>query len=145
MTFLFFKIHHMYPLHILFLPLYNMYVYVNLFEIKNLACACVNLLSLHFLYVEFEVIWWSCVLFRVSDKILWNGKKTQKTQFQPHCDWDQGLPVVLINVHWFVSLSKRLAQSGENFPKSILTMIYGWENASGSTFIKGKKSKNLPC
>ena len=41
----------------LILPLYNMYVYVNLFEIKNLACACVNLLSLHFLYVEFEVIW----------------------------------------------------------------------------------------
>ena len=33
---------------------------------------------------------------------------TQKTQFQPHCDWDQGLPVVLINVHWFVSLSNKL-------------------------------------
>ena len=70
---------------------------------------------------------------------------TQKTQFQPHCDWDQGLPVVLINVHWFVSLSNRLDQSGENFPKSILTMIYGWENASGSAFIKGKNSKNCPA
>ena len=31
----------------------------------------------------------------------------------------------------------------ENFPKSILT-FYGWENASGSAFIKSKNSKDLP-
>ena len=30
---------------------------------------------------------------------------------------------------------------GENFPTSILTMFYGWRNASGLAFIKGKKSK----
>ena len=30
----------------------------------------------------------------------------------------------------------------DNFPKSGLTMFYGWENASGSAFIEGKNSKN---
>ena len=32
----------------------------------------------------------------------------------------------------------RVDRSGENFTKSILTMLFGWENALGSTFIKGK-------
>ena len=32
-------------------------------------------------------------------------------------------------------------RSEERFPKSILTMFYGWENASGSAFIKHKRQK----
>ena len=35
----------------------------------------------------------------------------------------------------------RSEHSEENFPKSILTMFYGFENASGSVFRKGKNSK----
>ena len=31
----------------------------------------------------------------------------------------------------------------DNFPKSGLTMFYGWENASGSAFIEGKKQDGL--
>ena len=37
----------------------------------------------------------------------------------------------------------RSEHSEENFPKSILKMLYGWENASGLVFIKGKNSKKL--
>ena len=37
----------------------------------------------------------------------------------------------------------RVDRSGENFPKSIPTMLFGWENASGSAFIKGKNFKKI--
>ena len=33
--------------------------------------------------------------------------------------------------------------SGEDFPKSILTMFYVWENASESAFIEGKNSNKI--
>ena len=40
----------------------------------------------------------------------------------------------------------RVDRSGEKSPKSILTMFYGWENASGSAYIKGKNfEKNTPA
>ena len=42
-----------------------------------------------------------------------------------------------------LAMDIRVDQSGENFPKSILTLFYGWENASGSVLIKGKNSKKL--
>ena len=37
----------------------------------------------------------------------------------------------------------RVDRSEENFPKSHLTMFYGWENASGLPFIKGKNPKKI--
>ena len=35
----------------------------------------------------------------------------------------------------------RVDCSKDNFPKSGLTMFYGWENTSGSAFIEGKNLK----
>ena len=40
-------------------------------------------------------------------------------------------------------MKSRVDRSGENFPKSILTMFYGWENASGSAFKKAKNQKKI--
>ena len=40
-------------------------------------------------------------------------------------------------------MSSRVYWSRENFPKSILTMFYGRENALGSAFIKGNNSKKI--
>ena len=37
----------------------------------------------------------------------------------------------------------RVDRSGANFPKSILTMFYGWENTLGTAFTKSKNSKKF--
>ena len=42
-----------------------------------------------------------------------------------------------------VEMSNRVDRSGANFPKSILTMIYGWENTLGTAFTKSKNSKKF--
>jgi len=34
-------------------------------------------------------------------------------------------------------------RSGANFPKSILTIFYGWENTLGTAPTKGKNSKKF--
>ena len=35
-------------------------------------------------------------------------------------------------------IHNKVDRLGENFPKSIQTMFFGWENATGSALIKGK-------
>ena len=39
------------------------------------------------------------------------------------------------------TLDIRVDRSGENFPKSILIMFFGWENTTRSVFIKAKISE----
>ena len=50
--------------------------------------------------------------------------------------------IIFISYHE-VNLPIRVDRSDENFPKSILTMVFGCKNASGWAFIKGKNFEKL--
>ena len=49
------------------------------------------------------------------------------------------LRIYELEVGWHYIMYNRVDLSEENFPKSIQTMFYGWENASGSAIIKKQK------
>ena len=61
--------------------------------------------------------------------------------------WDQQSTTLAHNSplsEIFFQMYIRAVRPGENFSKSILTMFYGSENASGSKFIKNKIAINEP-